>query len=141
MYVPILLSFPFLYFHSISCSYISTLVPIITCIFPISFAFLYFYSHSHSFLFHSHSTFLFSIPIPILVFRLSFPFLYFHSHSHSYISILIPIFSSDDMNIHIEKHCILITNLPPSSMPVFESLKFGGMTHLQVAEYMGKVCI
>ena len=34
---------------------------------------------------------------------------------------------------------MLITNLPPSPMPVVESLKFGGMSYLQLAEHMAAV--
>ena len=39
----------------------------------------------------------------------------------------------------VEKYCILITNLPPSSMTVMESIRFGTMSHFQLAEEMAKV--
>lgn len=48
---------------------------------------------------------------------------------------------SDQNDVVFEKYCVLITNLPPSPMPVVESLKFGNMTYLQVAEHMASVSL
>ncbi len=46
---------------------------------------------------------------------------------------------SDQIDNKLQEYCIFITNVPPSPMPVVESLKFGGMSYLQLAEHMRKV--
>lgn len=44
-------------------------------------------------------------------------------------------------DVTIEKHCVFVTNLPPSSLPALESIKYGGRTHFQLAELMCKVFV
>ena len=48
-------------------------------------------------------------------------------------------YCSSRPDVIVEKHCVFVTNLPPSSLPAVESIKYGGMTHFQLAELMCKV--